>query len=225
MLGTLGSRLCRVLGFWFFGCQHAAYDTLEELYRAYEMASMVLEHFFSAYLRAQSGLPPRLEELVQTYPPERGPAVNQSGSKHLIYTQEHWSAVHVVVGTERSGILSSKPGDRSGRVPGNALAAAMLADSVPDESMQGEIRDSWAVIIAQARSPDLVEGQIGTVRLDKVMSEETERIFGVLAERQASEMKTVTLPRAHNGIADFRPALNQRRRSASLDNGSRNPTQ
>ena len=224
MLGTLGSRLCRVLGFWFFGCQHAAYDTLEELYRAYEMASMVLEHFFLAYLRAQSDLPPRLEELVQTYPPERGLAVNGSGAKHSLHTPESWSAIQVVIGIERSGLLSSKSGDRSGRVPGNALAAAMLADSSPDESTQEEIRDSWAGIIAHTRSTDLVEGQIETARLDKVVSEETERIFGVLAERQASAVKTVELPRAHNGIADNRPAMNQRRRSASLDTGTRSPT-
>lgn len=204
-------HLCSLLGFWLFGRQHSAYADWEDLVREHEVASSALEHIFLAYLRTQKGLAFRLQELIETYPKDF-PIAGTRGTRN-------GPTLNVVVSFENcaSRPIGRRQKNRSPILPGNLLL--LVNKSVPTEPI--EEWHTWANVRGS-----LID-QVGLAKYvrvpDRVIAEETARVFNLVAERAllSAKEKKVVLPGAYNGKAETRPSSSptNRRRSASLDRG------
>jgi hypothetical protein len=210
---NLASHLCALLGFWLFGRQHIAFDDPEHLIKEHETASKALEHIFLAYLRTQTGLPSRLKELIQSYPPADTRNHTDSSSLHVIISLEK---------SQKFGGANHGRKKKTPLLPGTILSNASLAIA-EDGILETAESKSWNSLQTGLVRLDQ-DGKTATVR-DEVVAEETARVFHLVADRAAllAKQKKVMLPRSYNGLAAAAPApdLGNRRRSASLDAGVR----
>lgn len=205
------SHLCSLLGFWLFGRQHIAYENWEDLVREHEVASLALHHIFLAYLRMQKGLAFRLQELIETYPKDL-PIASTRGTPN-------GQTLHVIIAFDNgsSRPIGRRQKNRSPILPGNLLLLANK--SVPTEPI--EEWHTWANVRGS-----LID-QVGLAKYakvpDRIIAEETARVFNLIAERAmlSAKEKKVVLPGAYNGKAETRSPSSptNRRRSASLDRG------
>lgn len=217
-----GSHLCRLLGFWVFGGQQQEYKDVESLYSAYERSGSMLEHLFLSYLRSQSDLPLRLQELVSQYPPahKADPATSKRSSIEIIaHADPEWQVILAGTVSSLAGDLATtsprKPGARR-RLPGAILASALQAEH--PGAISNTLGETWRVLLDRAHTGDGVQN----IRLANVVADESERIFGIIAKqdmlnRSSRKRRKWTLPSSEMGAPKVSMSQNSRRRSTSLD--------
>lgn len=200
-------KLCRMLGLYIFGLTSVdkEWSSWESLYEAWIEAGDTMEGCLKAYLRSQTTLPPRLAELVQSYPalePRREIKV----VRVRLETQGDWKKA-AKVNDQRTGLVAgtSKKGGEEGmrverRDPLVVLEAAFAAseayevDDDPEDVL-------WRVIVRQGKEG----GAKG------VLSEEVVRVLALVGLDEVSV--------ASNTSAPVTPDSTRTRRR-SISNGS-----
>lgn len=200
-----GLHLCRLLAFWLFGRHRETFLTWTSLYNDYLVAAGCMEHLFLAYLRQEKDLPLRLQDLVALYPPERLRLAEAVQSARLLKAED-LSTLHATLATSSAETITGPGLPR--RMPGALLASALQASFELTATVSEDTKASWERLIEQTADN---EGE--GIDLQRVIVDETERIFGIVAER-AEKGRRVRI------AGDRRTSTyGNRRRSMSIDVG------
>lgn len=162
-------RLCRTLGIHLFGMSPpAGSSSFDDLYSAWREAGDALEGCLKAFLREQTDLPPRLQELVDDYPmwvaSKMSGASSKGGRKVRVVKVEveskgEWRQVgEAEVNDQETGFVANGRGGAeesadkpARRRPVEILLAAIEADPLAGHVEADEAAKLWARIVERAK--------------------------------------------------------------------------
>ncbi|BGO95255.1 hypothetical protein NBRC10512_002595 [Rhodotorula toruloides] len=160
-------RLCRSFGIYLFGMSPSSgSSSFDDLYNAWREAGDALEGCLKAFLREQTDLPPRLQELIDDYP--AWVAAKMSGSseggrkvrvvKVEVESKGEWRQVgEAEVNDQQTGFVASGrgadgPTDKPARRrPVEILLAAIEADPLAGDVATDEAASAWSRIVERAK--------------------------------------------------------------------------
>ncbi|EGU11411.1 Proteophosphoglycan ppg4 [Rhodotorula toruloides ATCC 204091] len=184
-------RLCRSLGIYLFGMSPSSgSSSFDDLYNAWREAGDALEGCLKAFLREQTDLPPRLQELVDDYPAWVAAKMNGSSEngrkvrvvKVEVESKGEWRQVgEAEVNDQETGFVArgrgaEGPTDKPARRrPVEILLAAVEADPLAGDVETDEAATAWSRIVERAKKGGEDSG--ATV----VLEDEVLRVLELLA--------------------------------------------
>ncbi|GAA5827767.1 hypothetical protein JCM11251_007666 [Rhodosporidiobolus azoricus] len=235
-------RLCRLLGLYLFGfaplnSPAPTEDAWEKLYRDWQLAGDVLEGCLRAYLREQSDLPPRLQDLLVDYDDFvarqkrafAGEGKVEEGGRQVAVVRveletrgEGWKvAGDAEVNDQITGLslvtpLPSSPTSSSStctpvrRKPLEILLAAFEAGETSSVGEVGDAGKAWRLVLEASKQAEGGEGGVDKVKA--LVDEETWRVLQLLG-----------LDRAGSSARSTEEEKGSRRRKGSLDRPGASP--
>jgi hypothetical protein len=124
------------------------------------------------------------------------------------YSDSSWETLHVIL----SSTLNEARLQTKRNTPGAVIASALRATSDDKVVQDNGSHEAWTTLAEKSASGEAID-------LQAILSDETDRIFGVLAEK-AHAQKSRTIIKAWQVPVGNDSGQNRRRRSASFDVGA-----
>ncbi|BGP27392.1 hypothetical protein JCM10295v2_006360 [Rhodotorula toruloides] len=223
-------RLCRSVGIYLFGMSPpAGSSSFDDLYNAWREAGDALEGCLKAFLREQTDLPPRLQELVDDYAAwvaAKMSGSNEGGRKAKVVKIEveskgEWSQVgESDVNDQETGFVANgriaqgSVGKPARRRPVEILLAAIEADPLAGDVKADEAAQLWSRIVERAKKGREESGTIA------VLDDEVVRVLEMLGLDQPATAGDSDPFIANDSLRPRVRSLISDRRSSSLGNFS-----
>ncbi|KAM0786251.1 hypothetical protein ACM66B_007050 [Microbotryomycetes sp. NB124-2] len=199
-------KFSRTIGLYVFGLaqRDRQWSSWQELHGVWQEAGDAFGGCLRAYLRSQRNLPPRLADIAQGFPEPRPASLKKQALTVELESKGHWQDL------SEAWQVEQKVGRPARRSPMDVLAAGFGDGPPEDASKAGQA--AWLLLKDKAK-----------LRGGDLLSEETERIFDVVAGQAAGRSSTSA---DRPSLDKLNPARNTpprptRNRSYSMGHGLR----